>query len=970
MEEKDNELTQPAAVTGTVQPVRQETTQQIEQRQTQRVPTWEEGYNATSFLQDPMWEHMENAQNPNYEYFKQFRDDPAYNSMDDPSVDAYPLDLFRDSGSAEETTYIQQQFDREREARITEQNMSTFQSLATNALVAGTNPIFYATGSLSAGTKLSTFLMKEALAEGVNEMALQFAQEERTDVETGANVAGALLMSGFIGGGQKMFTKAEIVKARESSGNLMEQSVASHYKPLPEKGSVGAALAREDIALDDAGAINTMSMGPKSRVMDSDIPEFRAVSEELVDSTAITERMRQGDTHGPSVESLKGALEGKAATALNASDEAYRLHKAETPDTSAVDFQQQIGRQLSYPSDMASPRVAQAARAHKRVYDGVLQWAKDVGRISENVYVKFAHGYMPRMYDRVKLLANKNYFIQGLTDHLFGGIKHGTLVKISHGKSDWVVPATSLDALKRDNPGLVVRSAPVNEAAMKIEAQEAAEKVFDDLVGHTSADFPVEGLVGPSGNMMQRTLGLSDAFLSPVLEKRADLVMKHWLRDMSFDMAMWNRFGEHDLTDTLAAGLVSAKKIVRDKGLTGKVEEKFWNKYNRDVKDILGMRDVLAGKYGAPETWTSAHTLNSMARTVTDTIALPGVTVSSLGDIAMIPMRHGFKPFMAGLARWATDHRNISKAAKIDMGIMIEKVFSGRQAALFGDITEHAQQGKGVKAANEASKILFRWNLLNHWTDVMQDIEVEVASDAFIKAMKKGTRQQRTQLARAGIGEDMYSRILTEVKESGGMDPRLWQDAQAAEVWGAALRSEMKMAVLEPGAGDIPLWARTEIGKSFFKYKSFQWAAHNRMLMSGLGNPAAHTMSGLMFLMATQWMIGGYKDWTRGKDNSDRAIFDSVYESAERSGTFGVFALPLNFGRELYFDKKASRYASAGLENIALGPVVGKAIQAKDIITDALDPNKEVKAKRVVGMIPYLNVHGLRAAGMTLAEDR
>jgi len=893
---------------------------------------------------------------------QQFDTDPEYSPWDEPDeLYGYEPEAFVGSRSAAETEHIKSQIGIERFAVQELAQADGFTGILAEAGSALLNPVYAIPGI--AASRIPTIVLGEVLAESVTEMALQSRQYERSMAESVMNVAGAGLFAGVVGGiAMKIGSMAEIKAGNAAAAKILGDAVEAevdvpNFTMSPEKGSVGARMVETTIADETmlgGKAAEKASIGVMGRLLGSPFLQSRKLAQDLADNPFLLKKHMDETSSGPSVESLMGEHEGMMATALTGAASQYKKYKAGGGVMTDTEFQRRVGRQLSYPDPKAIPEVRAAADYHRTVYDADLAWAVNTGRLPDDVKTVGAAGYKPRLYDREKLLNKQAQFISLLSEHLYNGIKHGTLVQIEFRGSRMAIPATRVEALKRQNPGVIaVTSKSPNDTTMRNEAQGIAEEVHRGLVYHSPADQTVVGLVGPAGSLESRTIGLSDAALEPFLEGRADLVMKHYSREMSFDRAIFDKLGEHDLTDTLAKITEDAQRQV-DKLPDGKPRVKMQKRLSQDITDLQALRDIVGRKYGRPENWGAMHEVGSLVRTYTDLTSLGGVALTSLPDLARVPMKYGLGPFMKGATRLLTGTAELSRSARTDIGIAIDRVTSGRLRSM-ADVSEDARRtGSASKIAGRAQELMFSWNLMNGWTDMMQSLSSEVFSVEAIRWMKSGTKKQKAMLARAGLDAEVSAKILKEYNESGSLDPRLWQDEEAAQYWGAALRNEMRHTIIEPGAGDLPLWMHTETGKFISKYKSFMVASHNKMLLAGLQQNDANFYSGLIFSFILAGAVAEGKDMIRAKDGPD-TVFDKAFNTLSRTGALGVFEIPMTFGYQMA-GGVPTRRISQGLTGNVTGATLGKAERTIRTVNKVLSPEEEAKTADLIRMIPFVNI--------------
>jgi len=174
-----------------------------------------------------------------------------------------------------------------------------------------------------------------------------------------------------------------------------------------------------------------------------------------------------------------------------------------------------------------------------------------------------------------------------------------------------------------------------------------------------------------------------------------------------------------------------------------------------------------------------------------------------------------------------------------------------------------------------------------------------------------------------------------------------------------------------PGAGDRPNWMdANEFGKVVAQFRSFAFAANQRILISGLQSRDASTLSGALMTVAIGTMIYGIKQTLAGREvSSDPAVY--LKEGVDKSGIFGYLMDVNNIAEKvtrgqfgispLIGGPPMSRFASRNAMSALAGPTLGTITDAISLAGSIAEGEiKESDVRRAKMMVPYQNVFYMR----------
>jgi hypothetical protein len=287
------------------------------------------------------------------------------------------------------------------------------------------------------------------------------------------------------------------------------------------------------------------------------------------------------------------------------------------------------------------------------------------------------------------------------------------------------------------------------------------------------------------------------------------------------------------------------------------------------------------------------------------------------------------------------------------------------------------------------------WNSgLKQFTAIMYADEIgRLANRTFNnKSMSKG---DISRLASARISESDWNLIAREYAKHGSREGGLYipnidqWDQTARDIFSSALLREVDSSVIAPGAGDLPLAARTPVGKVISQFKSFILTAHNKIFLAGLqrgaldSRGAADQVAGFMAMMGLGTMAYGMKNYAAGREIETDNWNTLVREGLDHSGylgylmelnsltektTRGTVGLSRAFGAMGLGDAEPlTRYHTRSVVEDLLGPTAGTlkdgTIATGAVINGSLGEEvSESDMRAVRRLLPFQNLIYIRRA--------
>lgn len=362
-----------------------------------------------------------------------------------------------------------------------------------------------------------------------------------------------------------------------------------------------------------------------------------------------------------------------------------------------------------------------------------------------------------------------------------------------------------------------------------------------------------------------------------------------------------------------------------------------------DINDSLS---ILMGTYGQGDNIMD-NTMSRIAKNMSawNFIRMMGyMVISSLTDPGQIISRHGIgrfvsdgiKPVVQGLQ--AAKHnksllKDIGRACEAYNGYRLKSFMDqeglANETGLFGKTFHYATQG-----FNNLS-------LMSHWTDAMQYIAGNVSISRTLRAIDKymagnASDKEIERLVSLGIKKEEFNKIHEQFLLHGGQEEGSYfinwaeWDTNSAEglktlnSFKYALLKDVDQTIIMPTIGDKPLFSKTVLGSLLFQFKSFAFAATNKLLISGMQRQDAEFAQGVMSLIAMGGITYATSRLLKNQEITDDPL-QFAYEAIDRSGLLGVLMeVPLTLQKVgLMPGLGTSRYSSRGWLGALGGPTLG-----------------------------------------------
>lgn len=841
---------------------------------------------------------------------------------------------------------------------------------------------------------------------GISEAALQSTQVTRTGEETALNIGGSIVLGGALGALVGRYLTP--TQAGELSRKIERESaeidvVNSEFASMGRNSSIGAAQRDSGpLSLKDEAFIKRLPginrQDPLIRLQLSEMNEARGVVRGLAETPLEYAENASGIATelGGSVETRMKLWNAPLSETLENIDTLYARYYHDTPDVSAIqrrlspslsEFDRWRGRsdRMTYREFKAEvskaafsgeqhpvPQVAAAAAEYRKIDDMMKTRAIEAGLFPEDIAVKGDVSHLFRMYNREKIVAQRNDVARILEDYF---------------------------TTKRDELARVEAVAKGADASAKRAAEKAADfgrltdaeikgivdETINTIIGNGSGRLPYDSIVsGPRGPLKERLLQIESSKIQDFLELDIEQILRAQVRTMSADVEIARKFGTVDMAEQIRKINDEADTRIRA-ATTPKERQRLETARKQAIRDVEGIRDRLRGQYALPDNPDGiVLRAGRVIRNINYLRMLGGMTISAIPDLAKPVFTYGLtSTFKDGFLPLVKNYRGFRLAAGEvkAAGTALDMVLDSRVMAL-ADITDdfgrHSKFERGLSSLSNRFGLV---SLMAPWNASIKQFTGMITMTNVLQAAQKvasgtATPKEITALAASNIDDDMAKRIAAQFSQYGDKQGGVslakaadWDDAVAREAFRVAVVRDVDRVVVTPGQ-DKPLWMSTELGKTIGQFKSFSVSSIQRTTLAGLQQRDAATLNGTMLMLGLGALTYKLKMDSAGKETSEDPAVWAV-EAFDRSGLSGWLMEVNNVsekvtrgtvGLSAVTGKQVSRYASRNATASLLGPTLGTVQDILDVSGSAISGDfQKTDVRKLRQLIPAQNLFYLRS---------
>lgn len=697
-----------------------------------------------------------------------------------------------------------------------------------------------------------------------------------------------------------------------------------------------------------------------------------------------------------------------------------------------IEFFSSLSRAMRNGDVSPIPEINKLAQTARQQISKLSQEAVNVGILDENILKtapKTAISYFPRLWNKLKVIARENELRQLLftkiKNVLLPQIKEVELAKEAELNAKILdlqtrkleleskiektkLPAKDLEAIKTEI-GLLdrkIETAKNKYTEKQIEIRSKFEEIGDenDYINEVVSDIVAKlkgedrlGLVNDTdikvdkrGPLKERTLNfVMDNELEPWLENDARKVMAYYANTLATDIEIARAF-DGDLTLSNAVEEISREYDEAISKTTTEDEAIKINKEKRTaINDLTSVAKIMRGIYARPDNPDSMIVRGGrIARQYNYITKMGQVVMSSISDISRPISKHGLATWAKTLPNLITNLKGIKlniKDAKL-AGNISDTVMPERMAS-FSSLNDTFASNNSTfeRYVENISALMSKINMMPVWNDGMKGFSSVMTQQRMIDNIlnyEKADKRNITYLAQIGIGKDRINDLVKEIKKHSYKEGNLWvanteqwENKEIARIYYNALNTDVDSTIATMGAGDLPLWGNTEVGKIILQFKSFAFASTQQTLLAGLQQKDLAVLNGVISATSLGMLSYYLKRKMAGKEPSDNpAVWLS--EGLDRSGYLAILSEYSHIADKaglgvssLTGIEQSSRYASRNAAASLLGPSIALVddgfTTARALSSGEISPSDARAIRRMI----FLNNHWLLTGAMDRLQE-
>lgn len=406
------------------------------------------------------------------------------------------------------------------------------------------------------------------------------------------------------------------------------------------------------------------------------------------------------------------------------------------------------------------------------------------------------------------------------------------------------------------------------------------------------------------------------------LDTNVKRVAHRYARIMAAENELTRKFGRADMKEQIEAigtAYAKARELVQSApdaatawrwlGMEGKAPktiEEINTELARDEKgalnDIMAVRDIIRGTYKVKENQGNFGRLVRGLTAFNYIRSMGGVVISNLTELYRPAMVHGLGPYMGlGVKALTGQLEGIKlsvREAKL-AGLVAERVLHHRlnDWAEFADPLAH---GTAVERMMEnAARVANKWSGLSLFTDFEEGFASVMTQDRLINALSKGEAAKEKDLkwmAFLNLGSNERRRLGELLAQHGEKVDGVWvanterwtagleaklrtldpddpaysrtaaeleSTERAVDAYRQAVLKDVNSVIVQRTPGDIALAASTPLGRLLLQFRTYNLAAHQKVMLRGFQENPGAFLSGIVG-MTSIGMLVSYLQAVRG----------------------------------------------------------------------------------------------------------
>jgi len=335
---------------------------------------------------------------------------------------------------------------------------------------------------------------------------------------------------------------------------------------------------------------------------------------------------------------------------------------------------------------------------------------------------------------------------------------------------------------------------------------------------------------------------------------------------------------------------------------------------------------------------------------------LGSVLISSFADITAPVCRFGFgRTLKAAIGEFGEG--SLSKQQGWNQILHATEEAMG-SARIFGDTYKLTPQ-RGVidKVAKFFGKTtgLPYWN--DYWKRVVANLHYEDVLNAVMNPTEKGNlflKQQRITDAHKDIIRKAYEKFGYKSNDCYVLPLNRIENNSVREALFNTIHTQCEETIVTIGAGDVPHFLRSDVGKALFQFRSFSMAYFNKIIMPQVLQKESRTHTGAYLLSSAVVapLVTCLAQWNRGKD-VDVTSGEFWKEAMAKATILGPYQDALELIEGVHGDIERGRTERMFTR---ASPMLGLAADVANLFRADMTNQKR---RAIVSMIPWNNYLGI-----------
>lgn len=479
-------------------------------------------------------------------------------------------------------------------------------------------------------------------------------------------------------------------------------------------------------------------------------------------------------------------------------------------------------------------------------------------------------------------------------------------------------------------------------ADFKDFSRSIVDEVFDKISGRFR---PGDGSALPDwvvpitkGPMKEKTFHIPDTVVEDYLHHNVRTVASRYARASAGEVTLARRFdGDPTMRKALASvdahyaelrdqinaapNIQAALDVVGKKasfldGLRGKArgleadavsKERLLTWLENDRKgartDIEAGRDMIRGTYKLAQNNSGAGKFVQATNMLNYIRLSGGFVTSSISELYLSAFAHGLAPFLKDYARPLLTGLKGLKHIDEELhlaGLANESVMHGHLMSAMEIGDPFAEGNAFQRLLRNGTNIASKFNGMSLYQDFEERMAGRIGMQRLLKAVLRTDPGEKDAKWLAGLelSGGMQERIAKQFAAHGQTEDGIhvpnteaWTDDMARDAFRNAMQKNVTTIVVKPGFGDLPLAARTPLGKMMMQFRTFSLAAHQRTTLRAMQEGPAQVLSTLVGTTALGMMAAYISAARSGKDNFDKWLAKAeanpvwwIMEGVDRGG--------------------------------------------------------------------------------------